>query len=518
MNITNLFSDAYKFVRKLQIRITKAVQVNKQGRVRKLCYILTNSIYAKILSIWKVMNNKGGKTAGVDKVVWTEETDLFKEAKTLKRKGYKPLPLRRIYIPKRNGKLRPLGIPTMKDRAMQALYLLALEPIAETLGDPNSYGFRKHRSCRDAIAYIFRCLILKGSATWIYEADIKGCFDNINHNWLLENTPMDKQILRKWLKCGYIESKKLYPTTAGTPQGGIISPTLMNLTLDGLETLINKHFPKWKLTADGKSKCVNFVRYADDFVITAASREIIENEIAPLVESFLTKRGLSLSPEKTKITHISEGFDFLSQNTRKYPNGNLLQMPADKAIVELRHKLHQIERKNLGAPAHELIIQLNSVLRGWTNYHRHIVSKEIFKEIDLYLWKLTGRWCRHRHPNKLWKWIRAKYYTASEELCTFAALKPNKKGDKLKIYKLFRAGKVPIVRYAKIISKANPFVRKDEQYYTKRHTELKRQSQRVKQTCIILKQVEEIDKTLLHLWNVQPVVSQRKPLRNARAE
>ncbi len=194
MNITNLFSDAYKFVRKLQIRITKAVQVNKQGRVSDALSIAEvktllhshkfnlckNTFHTSTSSvtIWKVINNKGGKTAGVDKVVWTLETDLFKVAKTLKRKGYKPLPLRRIYIPKRNGKLRPLGIPTMKDRAMQALYLLALEPIAETLGDPNSYGFRKHRSCRDAIAYIFRCLILKGSATWIYEADIKGCFDN----------------------------------------------------------------------------------------------------------------------------------------------------------------------------------------------------------------------------------------------------------------------------------------------------------------------------------------------------
>jgi len=517
MNVTNLFRDCCKYVRKLQIRIAKAVQLNKRNKVRKLYRILTNSLYAKILSIWKVINNKGGKTPGVDKEVWTLETDLFEVAYTLKRKGYRPKPLRRKYIKKRNGKLRPLGIPTMKDRAMQALHLLALEPIAETLGDPNSYGFRKFRSYRDALAYIFRCLILKGSATWIYEADIKGCFDNISNELLLKFIPMDKQILRKFLKCGYMDKNKLFPTIAGTPQGGIISLTLMNLTLDGLEKLINKNFPKWKLTKEGKSMCVNFIRYADDFIITAASREIIENEIAPLVEAFLKERGLSLSPEKTKITHIEEGFDFLSQNTRKYPNGAILQKPSDKAIVEIRHKLREVVKKNLGASAKKLIQKLNSVLRGWTNYHRHAVSKEIFKEIDIYLWRLIGLWCKRRHPNKLWKWIKAKYFSASGERCTFAALELMKNGKKAKIYKLFRAGKVPIIRHKKIISKANPYKREDEKYYTNRRADLKKESKKVKQECVIVKNVTDFKKTLLILWNAQPVESKKKPLRNARA-
>jgi RNA-directed DNA polymerase len=517
MNITNLFRDCCKYVRKLQIRIAKAVLLNKFDKARKLCSILTNSLYAKILSVWKAINNKGGKTPGVDKVVWDKETDLFEVAITLKRKGYRTKPLRRIYIPKRNGKLRPLGIPVMKDRAMQALHLLALEPIAETLGDPNSYGFRKYRSCRDALNYIHKCLCHKHSATWIYEADIKGCFDNISHEWLLKFIPMDKRILRKWLKCGYIELGKSYPTNAGTPQGGIISPTLMNLTLDGMENIINKHFPKWRLTKDGKSMCVNFIRYADDFIITAASHEIIENEIAPLVEAFLKARGLSLSPEKTKITHIEEGFDFLSQNTRRYPNGKVLQKPSDKAVVEIRHKLRTLVIKNMGAPAHKLITKLNSVLRGWSNYHRHVVSKEIFKEIDFYLWRLLGRWCKRRHPNKMWKWISAKYFSASGELCSFAALALTSKGKKVKVYKLFRAGKVPIIRYSKIISKANPFLRKDEVYFVDRRFKLKKESKRVKQICIFLKKSNEINKALLNLWNMQPAVSETKPLRNARA-
>ena len=496
----------------MQIRIAKAMQQNKFNKVRKLCRILTSSTYAKILSVWRVINNKGGKTPGVDGVVWKKDEDLFVFANTLKRKGYKPKPLRRLYIPKRNGKKRPLGIPTMKDRAMQALHLLALEPVAEALGDPNSYGFRRQRSCRDALCHIFNCLSKKQGATWIYEADIKGCFDNISHQWLLKSIPMDKQILRKWLKSGYIEQMKFYPTHSGTPQGGIISPTLMNLTMDGLEKLIYTHFPKGRL-----SKKVNFIRYADDFVITAASREIIEDEIAPLVGGFLNERGLSLSPEKTKITHINEGFDFLSQNSRKYNKGKFLQKPAKKAVVEIKYKLRTLVFKNLSAPPKILIQNLNSVLRGWTNYHKHVVSKEIFKAIDFYLWQLLGKWCKRRHPNKAWKWIRAKYFSASRELCTFSSLEPTKKGNKVKVYKLFRAGKVPIIRHSKIKSSANPFVREDEEYYKERRKILKDKSDKTKQTCILLKDFKAMDKTLLNLWNVEPVESYKRPLRNARA-
>jgi len=227
-----------KYVKKLQMRIAKAVRENKFHKAKSLFRLLVNSFYAKLLSILRVITNKGGKTAGVDKVVWNKKDDFATLAQSLTPRGYKPQPLRRIYIPKRNGKLRPLGIPTMKDRAMQALYLLGLDPIAETLADLNSYGFRKHRSCRDATKQIFICLSSKNGAQWIFEADIKGCFDNINHQWLLEFIPMDKLLLQKWLKCGFIENKKFFPTIAGTPQGGIISPTLMNMTLDGLEKLI----------------------------------------------------------------------------------------------------------------------------------------------------------------------------------------------------------------------------------------------------------------------------------------
>jgi RNA-directed DNA polymerase len=248
----------HRQVRKLQVRIAKAVSENKFNKAKSLMWLLVNSYYAKLVSVFRVITNKGGKTPGVDKVVWDLQRDLVHSAKSLHRRGYQPLPLRRVYIRKRNGKLRPLGIPTMKDRAMQALYLLALEPVAETNADPNSYGFRRYRACRDAIEQIFTCLAPKVGAKWILEADIKGCFDNISHDWLLEHVLIDKQVLRKWLKAGYIEKQTKHSTVSGTPQGGIISPTLMNMTLDGLEKLLKKHYPKYK------GKKVNFIRYADD--------------------------------------------------------------------------------------------------------------------------------------------------------------------------------------------------------------------------------------------------------------
>ena len=197
----------------------------------------------------------------------------------LKRHGYKALPLLRTLIPKRNGKLRPLGIPCMSDRAMQALYLLCLEPVSETLADPNSYGFRSHRACRDAIAQCFCALARKDSARWVLDADIKACFDWINHDWLLENISIDNQILKQWLKCGFVQRKKLFPTTDGTPQGGVISPTLANMTLDGLEKAV-------KVVSPQRDK-VNFIRYADDFILGVIGSRKEAEHIKQKVEDFL---------------------------------------------------------------------------------------------------------------------------------------------------------------------------------------------------------------------------------------
>ena len=238
---------AEDYVRKLQARIVKAQREGRHGKVKSLQWLLTHSFYGRYLAVVRVTTNKGKNTAGVDHVRWSSDAAKVKAIDTLKRRGYRPMPLRRVEIPKKNGKKRPLGIPTMKDRAMQALYLMALDPVAETTGDQHSYGFRKYRSCQDAIAQCHNVLSRDVAPEWILEGDIKGCFDHISHEWLLNNIPMDKEVLRKWLKSGYVFNGSLFPTEEGTPQGGIISPTLANMTLDGLQSLVqNAVKPYWE--------------------------------------------------------------------------------------------------------------------------------------------------------------------------------------------------------------------------------------------------------------------------------
>jgi len=233
---------------------------------------------------------------------------------------------------------------------MQALYLLALDPVAEALADRGSYGFRRGRSCADAIERCFTNLYRR-SPSWVLEGDIQGCFDNISHLWLLEHVPMDRSILRKWLKSGYLENQMLYDTISGTPQGGIISPVLANLALDGLEKRLLAAFPLLGPgSTQGRAAQVHLIRYADDFVITANSREILVDRVKPLIEAFLAERGLVLSPEKTLITHVSEGFDFLGQNVRRYPNGKLLIKPARKSVRSFLAKVQAVVKQLWSAP------------------------------------------------------------------------------------------------------------------------------------------------------------------------
>src|SRR5208283_1303376 len=328
------------------------------NKAKALQHLLTRSANAKLLAVRRVTENDGRKTPGVDNVLWASPRRKLEEARSLSVRGYRPLPLRRIYIPKANGKLRPLGIPTMRDRAMQALHLLALSPVAETTADKNSYGFRSGRGTADAIGQSFLMLSRKDSATWVLEGDIRGCFDHISHEWMLKHVLTDKEVLHKWLKAGFMENRTLFPTEAGTPQGGIISPTLANLTLDGLEPLLKQHFPR--KYADGKTICpkIHLIRYADDFIITGTTKDVLENEVRPLVEQFLRDRGLQLSPEKTCVTPIEQGFDFLGQNLRKF-DGKLIIQPSQKNTHVFLDKVRKLIRQNRGTSQTDLIRQLN---------------------------------------------------------------------------------------------------------------------------------------------------------------
>jgi len=456
-------------VRRLQVRIVKATQAGRWGKVKALQRLLTRSFSAKALAVKRVTENRGKRTPGVDGQTWSTPTSKTKAIKSLRQSGYRAQPLKRVYIPKTNGKKRPLGIPTMKDRAMQALYLLALDPIAETLADPNSYGFRLNRAPADAIEQCFRCFHSKDRAQWILEADIHSCFDNISHTWLEQNIPIEQTILRQWLKAGYLEKQALHATVAGTPQGGIISPVLMNMALNGLEVTLSKRYPK-NLRHGWEAK-VNIIRFADDFVISGSSKEILENEVLPLVRGFLRQRGLTLSETKTHITHISEGFDFLGQNIRKYDNGRLFIKPSKKSQKAFLNKVRTIINNNKQATAGNLIMQLNPVIRGWAYYHRHVVSKKTFDWIDTQIFHALWRWALRRHNKRSRRKIRKKYFKTDGNRHWVFFGEITGKGGKPRQIRLFYAAKLPIKRHKKVTGESNPYDPSWETYFEKRLAE-----------------------------------------------
>lgn len=445
----------HTIVRRLQARIVKAVREHRWGKAKALQWLLTHSLSGKVLAVRRVTENNGRKTPGVDGETWSTPDAKSEAVLSLRRRGYQPRPLKRVFIPKSNGKMRPLGIPTMRDRAMQALYLLALEPIAETTADRDSYGFRPGRSTADARQQCYIALGQRSCAPWVLEGDIKGCFDNINHEWLLANIPLDKAILRKWLKAGYIYRQQLFPTEAGTPQGGTISPTLANMALDGLEAALEARFGPPN-TNFAKRTQVHLVRYADDFVITARFKEVLEGEVKPLVTRFLRERGLELSEEKTRVTHIEEGFDFLGWNIRKY-DGKLLIKPSQKNVKAIQGKIREIIRANRQSKTEDLIKLLNPVIQGWANYHRVAVAKRTFNAVDHWIWQKTWRWARRRHPTKNTWWVRKQYFWTIGARSWVLAARAEDRHGKDRVVALAKASDTAIVRHVKIRAGANPF-------------------------------------------------------------
>ena len=464
---------ALAYVKKLQVRIVKAQKEGHYSKVKSLQWLLTHSFYAKALAVKRVTSNQGKRTSGVDHELWLTPQAKFNAISKLNRRGYHPQPLRRHYIPKKNGKMRPLGIPTMTDRAMQTLYKFSLEPIAETYADPNSYGFRIGRSTHDAIEQCFTDLNKGKSPEWILEGDIKGCFDHISHEWLLENIPMDTQILEKWLKCGYVETRKLFPTDEGAPQGGTISPTLMNMTLDGLERLLQERLPtRQKVNGRTHFNKLNFVRYADDFIITGESPEFLRDKVLPIVKEFLTERGLQLSEEKTVITHIEDGFDFLGKNIRKY-NGKLLIKPSKTSVKSFLEKVRSIIKGNKSTKQETLIRKLNPVIRGLVNNQRYVVSSKVFSRVDYEIYKCLWQWAKRRHKKKSHKWIAQKYWHhIGSRQWTFSVPYENQSTEGEPLYcKLEYATDTKIIRFKKIVAEANPFDECWTDYFEEREGE-----------------------------------------------
>lgn len=460
---------AERNVRRLQTRIAQATQQGKWGKVKALQRLLTHSFSGKALAVRRVTENTGKRTPGVDGQTWNTPEQKATAIHTLRQRGYHPQPSRRVYIPKSNGKQRPLSILTMRDRAMQALYLLALDPVAETTADPNSYGFRTARSTADAIEACFIALCRKDRAQWILEGDLRSCFDRISHTWLLAHLPMDKTMLRKWLKAGYLENYQFHATEEGTPQGGIISPVAANMTLDGLERLLASHFSK--TSRAGQRAKVNLVRYADDFIITGSSKELLEQEVKPLVEQFMRERGLELSPEKTVITHIEQGFDFLGQTVRKYQHGKRARFfitPSKKNVKAFLVKVRTRIKQSRDLTAGELIAELNPLIRGWALYHRHVVSKAVFHAVDHEIFQAIWAWAQRRHRNKTRWWIKDKYFPdTGPNRWVFTGVLKDEEGQ-TKVVRLFAASQVRIERHTKLRAEANPYDPAWETYFEKR--------------------------------------------------
>jgi RNA-directed DNA polymerase len=336
--------ECQKKVQHLQYKIVVAFKNGNMGEVKQLQHNLTKSFAGRALAVRTVVTNPGKKTPGIDKVVWETPTEKWNAIVELANLGnYKASAVRRVWISKdgkpvlpdkSNG--RPLGIPTMRDRAVQTVWNLALAPIAECTGDRHSYGFRAYRSTKDAAAMLFIRLSNRYRPLWILEADIKGFFNNISHEWIMANIPVQPEMLQQWLKAGHIEFETVVQTEAGVPQGGAISPTISNMVLDGLSDHIQKAFAPYTTkkapTASGKYNTkVTMIRYADDFVVTCANKQLLEDVVKPAIQEFLSVRGLSLSATKTQTTFLEDGFDFLGYNFRLYKDAK--KLPDGKCLL-----------------------------------------------------------------------------------------------------------------------------------------------------------------------------------------
>lgn len=480
------WSKIYKYVRKLRQRIFRAEQLGQKRKVRKLQRLMVISKANLLLSIKKVTQiNKGKRTAGIDNikaVTSNERLTLFNMLKDYSIKHIKPLPAKRLYIPKKDGKkLRPLGIPIIKDRIYQNIVKNALEPQWEAKFESTSYGFRPKRSTHDAIENLYKKLCKKSNGKyWIFEGDFKGCFDNLGHEHIMDciqNFPY-KNIIFKWLKAGYVDNNVFHRTEAGTPQGSVISPLLANIALHGMEQELGVQYryvngAGYRL----KSDSVAVVRFADDFIILSKSRDKAESMYSKL-QPYLKKRGIKLAEDKTKITHVNDGFDFLGVNIRRYETKHgpkLLVKPSKGSIKKAKQSIKELFIQFRGRPMGELIFKLNPVIRGIGNYWSSVVASKTFSAIDYYIWIKVYKYMKRLHPNKSKKWLYEKYMKPEYTGVIKSRIPTDPKNEQ---NQLIRMSWIPIIRHTLVKytnSPDNPsltkyFEKRDEKEFSRFHT------------------------------------------------
>lgn len=445
-------------VRSLQQRIYRAAMRKDWRTLKGLTKLLLRSYSNLLMSVRQVtVLNEGRKTPGVDGEVIETDEDRNRLVGQLKQiKHWKAQPVRRVYIPKPKGGRRPLGIPTIKDRVLQCVVKNAYEPRFEAEFEANSYGFRPGRSTWDAIEEVYAALnnSAVGRNCYILDADIKGAFDHISHDFTLQKISFmpGRKLVEQWLKAGYVEYGKVHKTLEGTPQGGVISPLLANIALDGLQEHLGKGY--------------RYVRYADDFVVMAKTREAIEEAI-PRIKAFLADRGLELNPKKTRIVHKEDGFDFLGFHVQDR-KGKLLITPQKEKVKGLLEKVRNWLKTHKHVSPEAVIRTLNPILRGWANYYCSCVAKETFEDVDHQVWKALYLWMRRRHPRKPWWWIQKKYLTrVGKRDHVFFAETRSRKGVKAKTT-LTKVASIPIMRHVKVKGTASPFDPSLRQYWEKR--------------------------------------------------
>ena len=456
-----------RYVRGIQRRLDRAVANGDKSRTRGYTRCLNKSKAVKILAIYRVCEiNSGKHTAGIDGIAMPiNRKERYKLMENLIDEldiNDKPSPIRRAYIPKPNGDKRPLGIPTIKDRIIQEIIRISIEPICEHHFQPCSYGIRPKRSCHDAVKDLFTKLSQKASRRWIVEGDIKGCFDYIKHShiistlWEWDIPNNTTKIIEKMLKAGIMGEMMVIPSEEGTPQGGIISPMLANVALTHLDEIIRDRY------SYSHRKTNPIVRYADDFVIIADNEEQAKEIKSYIGKELKNRIGVELSDDKTHITEISDGFDFLGFNIRKYKD-KLLIKPSKENVKKVLQKL-QLTFDNahaMGSNIDTLIKMLNPIIRGWANYYRYCVAKKTFYHITDRIWGMTERWLAKKYPKQSKK--------GRAELC-FTKVK----GDRWVLYDrdtrntLLKMSRIPIVRYTKVKGDVRAYDDEAKDYWEKR--------------------------------------------------